>query len=306
MDSPNKSTNLDIYQLVTDQIIEQFEKGVIPWQKPWADAGMPMNLLSKRHYRGINLWLLLTLPYERHLYLTWEQVKSVGGSVLAGEHGHIVVFWKPVQTKTEDQKDEKAKHVPMLRYYKVFNVQQCRDLPEHLVPEGPEPKTKVPVLEQCEAVVVGMTDRPAIVHKEAAAFYRPDTDIINMPKKKAFTSLESYYRILYHELIHSTGATKRLNRKTLVDMVPFGSESYAMEELIAEMGSAFLAHLSGILPNEITNTVAYLDNWLEVFKKDKRFLITAAGQAQKAADWVLGKKEGKDEMNNSVDELPIS
>src|ERR1700733_11738344 len=99
-----------------------------------------------------------------------------------------------------------------------------------------------------------------------------------MPKKKSFKSLESYYSTLYHELVHSTGAEKRLGRKTLTDMVPFGSESYAMEELIAEMGSAYLCRFSGILPNEIKNTVAYLDNWLGVFRKDKRFLITAAGQ----------------------------
>ena len=129
-----------------------------------------------------------------------------------------------------------------------------------------------------------------------------------MPKKKSFKSVEGYYSTLFHELVHSTGSEKRLGRKTFIDMVPFGSESYAMEELIAEMGSAYLCRFSGILPAEITNTVAYLDNWLEVFKKDKRFIISASGQAQKAVDFVLGRKEteAKDEVDESIDESVVS
>ncbi len=288
----DSSTSIDVYQLVTDQIIKQLEQGVIPWQKPWADVGVPMNMLSKRQYRGINLWLLLSLNYEQNLFLTWDQIKSIGGSVNKNEHGHIVVFWKPTQKKNDDQPEDKQKHVPMLRYYKVFNISQCRDIPEHLIPQienvGIDQFT--PDME-CESIIIAMPDAPAIVHKQQKAFYAVDTDVINMPKKKSFSSVDGYYHTLFHELVHSTGAEKRLGRKTLKDMAPFGSESYALEELIAEMGSAYLSRLAGILPNEIANTVAYIDNWLGVFKMDKRFLITASGQAQKAVDFILDRKD---------------
>jgi antirestriction protein ArdC len=129
-----------------------------------------------------------------------------------------------------------------------------------------------------------------------------------MPKKKSFKSIESYYGTLYHELVHSTGAEKRLGRKTITDMVTFGSESYAMEELIAEMGSAYLCLFSGILPVEIKNTTAYLNNWLMVFKNDKRFLITASGQAQKAVDFILNRKENelKDEVQELTEQTEVS
>ena len=308
MDSQQTTSKIDVYQLVTDQIISLLEQGIVPWQRPWAEAGVPANLLSKRQYRGINLWLLLSLNYEQNYFLTWDQIKSMGGSVKKGETGHIVVFWKPVQKNAEEDKETKQKQVPMLRYYKVFNIAQCRDIPENLIPKSDVAAVdREPILE-CEAIINSMANSPTIVHKEQKAYYRIDTDIINMPKKKSFKSLESYYSTLFHELVHSTGAEKRLGRKTLTDMVPFGSESYAMEELIAEMGSAYLCRFSGVLPNEINNTVAYLDNWLGVFKKDKRFIISASGQAQKAVDLILGRQaiESKDEVDESVEESMVS
>ncbi len=306
MDSQNTtSTKLDVYQLVTDQIIALLQQGVIPWQKPWKDAGIPMNLLSKRQYRGINLWLLLTLNYERNYFLTWEQLKSIGGSVNVGEHGHIVVFWKPLQKKVEEQKDEKQKFVPMLRYYKVFNIAQCRDIPAQLIPV--EELSKADPILECEGILNTMLDMPHIIFQGKQAYYNIKDDTIVIPKMKNFKVSPGYYGTLFHELVHSTGAEKRLNRKTLTDMVPFGSESYAMEELVAEMGSAYLCGFSGILPNEITNTVAYLDNWLGVFKKDKRFLISASGQAQKAVDFILDRKdnEAKDESQESIEESEV-
>ncbi len=307
MDS-STTAKIDLYQLVTDQIIKSLEQGVIPWQRPWAVAGVPMNLLSKRQYRGINLWLLLLLNYERNFFLTWDQIKASGGSVMGGEKGHIVVFWKQLPKKTVEDQSDRQKQVPMLRYYKVFNIAQCRDIPEHLIPKADETiKEFIPKME-CESIIQTMTDAPVIEHKEQKAYYNILTDVINMPKKKSFKSVDSYYSTLFHELVHSTGAEKRLGRKTLTDMVPFGTPSYAMEELVAEMGSAYLSRFAGILPNEIENTVAYLDNWLGVFKKDKRFLITAAGQAQRAVDMVLSSKgeESKEEVDESKEASVVS
>jgi antirestriction protein ArdC len=291
MDSQNKPP-LDMCQLVTDKIIALFEQGIIPWQKPWKDAGIPMNLLSKRAYKGINLWLLNALGYAKNYFLTWEQIKTLGGSVNKDEKGHMVVFWKMVKRKPEELDDRGvAKTTPMLQYYKVFNIAQCRDIPTTLIPvvdETVEPLN--PVLE-CEAILNTMPDMPQISFKgKAAAYYNVELDEITLPKMKDFKSNHGYYATLFHELIHATGAEKRLNRKTLVDRVPFGTPCYAQEELVAEMGAAFLCQFTGILSTEITNTVAYLDNWLGVLKNDKRFIIQASGAAQKAVEFILNSK----------------
>ncbi|MEP6673646.1 MAG: zincin-like metallopeptidase domain-containing protein [Ferruginibacter sp.] len=309
MDShTTSSTPIDVYQLVTDQIIALLEKGVVPWQKSWNEAGLPMNLLSKRHYRGINLWLLLSLNYERNFFLTWDQVKSIGGSVLKNEKGQIIAFWKHVPKKPVEL-DEKGepKTTAMLRYYRVFNIDQCRDIRPELIPTIGAPLNFNPIA-SCETIIVKMPNCPPIQHKEQQAYYNPEKDFINMPKKKSFKLAESYYSTLFHELIHATGSEKRLARKTLGEMSSFGSENYSMEELIAEIGSAFLCHSSGILPNQIDNTAAYLDNWLGVFKNDKRFIVTASGQAQKASDLILNipEKESKEEVNEAISESVIS
>lgn len=307
MDSQNTtSAKLDVYEMVTNRIIELLEAGTVPWQKPWTEAGVPMNLMSKRPYRGINLWLLLSLDYERNLFLTWDQLKKIGGSVNKNEHGHIVVFWKNIKKDPEEAVGEsKAKTVPMLRYYKVFNIAQCRDIPTDLVPELS--KDEVPTMHECEAIIHGMPDCPVIIFQGKQAYYDVAKDHVVLPQLKSFKTSESYYSTLFHELVHSTGAEKRLGRKTLTDMVPFGTESYAMEELIAEIGAAYLCRFSDILPAEIKNTVAYLDNWLGVLKKDKRFIVSASGQAQKAVDFILGRRdsEAKGEIDESVDKSMV-
>jgi antirestriction protein ArdC len=304
MDSQNTtSTKLDVYEIVTNRIIDLLEAGTVPWQKPWTESGVPMNLMSKRPYRGINLWLLLSLNYEQNLFLTWDQLKKIGGSVNKDEHGHVVVFWKSIK-KEEEGKENKA--VPMLRYYKVFNIAQCRDIPKDLIPELIKGELE-PMLE-CENIIHSMTDCPVIKHKEDKAFYHIEQDYINMPKKKSFKTIEAYYSTLFHELVHSTGAEKRLGRKSITEMAEFGSEPYSIEELIAELGAAYLNSYAGILDKGIDNSVAYLQGWLAKLKNDKRFIISASGQAQKAVDFILGRKgnEAKDEVDESADESVIS
>lgn len=288
MDSNNtSSTKVDVYQIVTDRITALLEQGTVPWEKPWTDAGVPANLLSKRPYRGINLWLLLSLNYERNLFLTWDQLKKVGASVKQGEHGHVVIYWKTPPKKEDVVDGDKEKKVPILRYYKVFNIAQCRDLPESLV-ESLVPVEHQPILE-CEAVVSGMPQCPVIKHKEPSAYYHIAEDYINMPKRKTFKTAESYYATLFHELVHSTGSEKRLNRKTIGQMAEFSSDMYSLEELIAEFGSAYLSSYTGILETEIQHSAAYINGWLEKLKGDKRFVVQAAGQAQRAVDFIINQ-----------------
>lgn len=302
MDSQNtSSTKLDVYQLVTDRIIELLEAGTIPWQMPWSETGIPMNAISKRAYRGINLWLLLSLKYERNLFLTWDQLKKVGASVNQGQHGHIVVFWKQVKKQPEElDSTGKAKTTPMLRYYKVFNIEQCRDIPKDLIPELIKDDVD-PILE-CEAVVNAMPDSPLLMFTGKKAYYDVLKDQVVLPKLKSFKSPESYYCTLFHELVHSTGAEKRLGRKSIVEMAEFGSEPYSMEELIAELGASYLNSFTGILDKQIENSAAYISGWLTKFKSDKKFIISASGQAQKAVDLILNRQEveSKDEVEESM------
>ncbi len=153
-----------------------------------------------------------------------------------------------------------------------------------------------------------MPDCPVIKHKEQRAFYHIGEDYINMPKKKSFATPESYYSTLFHELVHSTGAEKRLGRKSVVEMAEFGSEPYSMEELIAELGASYLNSFTGILDKQIENSASYISSWLEKFKSDKRFVISASGQAQRAVDLILNRQgaETKDEPDEVTEESVVS
>jgi antirestriction protein ArdC len=276
---------VDVYQIVTDRIISLLEAGTVPWQKPWTDAGMPMNALSKRPYRGINFWLLLSLDYEHNLFLTWDQIKKLGGSVKQGEHGHVVVYWK-TQSKAEVDDEKGEKKPPLLRYYKVFNLHQCRDLPEELMTQVPVPREHQSIL-ACERVITDMPVPPELRCNEPSAYYHIAEDYINMPKREVFTTAEGYYATLFHELVHSTGHEKRLNRSTITQMAEFGSDMYSQEELVAELGSAFLSSHTGILESQIAPSASYINGWLGKLKGDKKFIVQAAGMAQKAVDLII-------------------
>jgi antirestriction protein ArdC len=307
MDTPTSSQKIDVYQIVTDQVIQHLEKGTIPWRQPWTEAGAPQNLLSGRSYRGINLWLLLACSYPHNLFLTWDQIKGLGGSVKRGEHGHIVVFWKMVPKEGIRMVHEKEKYIPILRYYKVFNIDQCTDLPERLLSKEStalvaDAGTETDLITY-EHLYQNMPQCPEIKHKQQKAFYDPLNDYINMPRKKSFTTPGSYYATLFHELVHSTGHEKRLGRPSLTAMAEFGSEPYSIEELIAEMGAAYLCSFAGILPLQIENSAAYIGGWLQKLRNDKKFIISSSVYAQRAADYILNYK-ASEEIEKEVLEQP--
>lgn len=278
---------IDVYSLVTDRIIELLEAGTVPWRKPWTDSGIPMNAITKRPYRGINTILLNTYDYAHNLFLTWKQIKTIGGSVLKGEKGALVVFTKMVEVEVSKDVKMVKENKYLLRYYRVYNIEQCKDIPKEFLPK--ESKEIEPLLE-CAAIVGCMKDAPKIVHKKAEAFYVPSDDYINMPKMKTFKSSEDYYGVLFHELIHSTGHKSRLARKEVVENPKFGSEPYSMEELVAEMGGCYLKSYSGLPISDMGNNAAYIKSWLDVFKGDKSMLIKAASRSQQAVDYILNPK----------------
>jgi antirestriction protein ArdC len=304
MDSQQSSSaKLDVYQIINNRIMELLEQGTVPWKQPWTSAGVPRNLFTQRPYRGINFWLLLSLQYESNAFLTWDQIKTIGASVKKDEKGHIVVFWKNVKKNPEELDDNgKPKTVSILRYYKVFNISQCRDIPERLLPE----KEVVPLdfnpIHECEAILSTIPNPCEIRSKEQKAYYHVEGDYINMPKKKSFKTVEAYYSTLFHEMVHSSGSEKRLGRPGVTEMNEFGSDAYSMEELIAEIGTAYLCSVTGIAQAEFENSAAYIKGWLTNFKNDKRFIVKAAAQAQKAVDYLLGASTQEDEKKEVVEE----
>jgi len=282
-----------IYQMVTDRVVEKIEEaikndqGKLPWHRPWFQAGMPMNLVSKKAYRGMNVFLLSMMGHPSPYFVSFKQAGQLGGKVKAGEKGYPVIFWKWVVVGKDQAGNtlDKPKKIPFLRYYTVFNVEQCEGL-EKKVPAIPTRDFNP--IEEGEAVFANMKNPPAMTHNEARACYSPSLDTLNMPRRELFDSSEAYYSTGFHELTHSTGHTKRLNRKEVMDGNHFGNHDYSAEELVAEMGAVFLCNEIGIA-STFDNSLAYLRNWLQALKDDPKMLVQASGRAQKAVDYIMNR-----------------
>ena len=286
-----------VYQIVTDRIIASLKAGVIPWEKPWqtprfSGGPFPRNLRTGKPYRGINIMLLWSCGYSSPFWLTFNQAKQLNGSVRKGEKGAQIVFYKQLHNrqKTDDEQTGKEDgHAPfVLTYHTVFNTDQCDGLTLPQI-EQPTQSNEVEVDETCEAIVSGWCGRPRLQltsKMEYRAYYRPSTDSVHMPARARFADAPHYYSTLFHELIHSTGHESRLNRTF---GARFGDDLYSKEELVAEMGAAFLCAIAGIA-NENTerNTTAYIQNWISKLAEDHRLVVQAASNAQRAVDSILG------------------
>lgn len=278
---------MNVYQIVTERILEALAKGVVPWRKPWRTE-TPKNLISGRDYRGVNIFLLSAQPFESPYWLTFKQAKELGGTVKRGERGTPIVFWKV--TEDEDSNGKVSKGF-LLRYFTVFNVAQTEGIE---APQSVERPAFNPI-EACEKVVASYKDPPSILQMGQQAAYLPSLDRIWIPKPEQFTSPEEYYSTLFHELAHSTGASHRLARKGVADPSRFASHTYSFEELVAECTSAFLATHAGIAPATLGNSAAYIASWASKLKSEPRWIVDASAQAAKAADLILGKVAAKSE-----------
>ena len=286
---------MDIYAIVTDKIINLLEQGVVPWRRPWTSAGLPRNLVSKKPYRGINHFLLSASKYVSPFWLTIRQANELGGHVRKGEESAIVVFWK-VEDATQSTKDldheetnEKARRRFLLRYYRVFNLEQC-ELPQAVLDKLPKIEThEHGPIDAAERIIAGMPNPPEIQYAGSKAFYSSATDRITLPPRELFISAEEQMATTYHEVSHATGHPKRLNRKSITEAAPFGSPTYSFEEMIAEMSAAYLCAEAEISPAVLENQAAYIAGWLKKLRDDRKLLVHAAAQAQRAADYVLGK-----------------
>ena len=293
-----------VYERVTERISELLKQGAVPWQKPWdAQVGPPRNGVSGRYYRGLNVFMLRFAGFESPWWLTPRQVNDLDGHIRKGERVSYVQFFKPWLPKGEpgeaperDANEAEAssrRPVFIVRAYRVVNVEQCtgpgieRFRDRHPV-ERPAQNDNDPIA-GCEQIVAGMPSPPSIRHGGNRACYWPAIDQISMPKRETFVSSQAYYSTIFHELSHSTGHRGRLNRKTLVAGAPFRSPTYSREELVAEMGAAFLCAEAGIDDPTIENSAAYLNGWLKYLSSDPKALLVAGAQAQKAADHILGR-----------------
>jgi len=287
--SSSKGTvKADVYQIVTDKIIESLEKGLVPWHQPWKSISqLPANLITKKHYNGVNVLLLGMAPYESPYFVTYKQAMDLGGHVKKGEKGWMVVYWNFLEKEdgVDTKGNAKVKKIPFLRYFTVFNTDQCEGF------EDKVPKTSITTKEDnekiasCEKIVNGYKDKPSINVDKIAAYY-PSRDSIGMPKIESFESSEEYYSTLFHELAHSTLHDSRLNRKyTEIDGTMKG---YSKEELVAEISSTFLCTVAGIENKTFDNSAAYIKGWLARLQNDKKFIISASAAATKASNYILG------------------
>ncbi len=266
------------YQRITDQVIQAIEtENVLPWHKPWV-VRRPCNAVTNRPYRGINRLMLSLSEFSDHRWLTFNQARALSGSIKKGERGSTIMLYSDV----EDEATGKERLI--CRAFTVFNVEQCTGL---AIPTCSSAQNQDCGFEAAERIVAGYKDCPELHFGTEQAAYYPVRDAVVVPHMRDFETPEAFYLTLYHELIHSTSNPKRLGRISLEAGIRFGSEAYAKEELIAEIGAAFLCSEAGI--ENLSPTTSYINSWLtKALNADSSLIIKAASGAQKAVDWILG------------------
>ncbi len=290
----------NIYDEVTERIIAELEAGTVPWVKPWSrvaagSPGLPVNASTGRAYSGINILILwgavIAADYPSQGWLTFRQALDAGGAVRKGERGTCIVYAdrfvpEAEKVRAADSGDD-ARVVPFLKRFTVFNVAQCDGLPEHFT-AAPPPVPTARAIPAAERVIAASGVNYRLGGNRAC--YSPDLDVVAMPPQPAFREALDYYRVFLHELTHATGHPARLDRNLRNG---FGTKDYAREELISEMGSAFLCAALGIVPT--LRHADYLASWLAVLREDNRAIVRAASAASKAADWLLSQLGARDD-----------
>lgn len=278
---------MNVYEMVTDRIIEQLENGVIPWQKPWTGSkNGAYNRVSMKPYSILNQMIL----QHSGEYATFKQWTEAGGHIRKGARSEIVTFWKMQLVEEEEEDGTKVKkQIPLLRYYNVFHISQV---------DGVEPKEKMELqehepIEEAERVKLEYMEREDLQIYERItdkAFYAPTFDYIEVPCKEQYERIEEFYSTLFHEMIHSTGHYTRLNRLESGASARFGSAIYSKEELIAEIGSAMVLNRLEIETEKtFKNSTAYIQSWLRVLRNDNKFIVSASSRAEKAVKYILNE-----------------
>ncbi len=289
---------------VTNKIVAALKSGAVPfWRQPWAtgqNAGYPANAITGKRYRGVNLLLLSLAGHDSKWWATYNQWRSIGGQVRRGEKSTQIILYKPVtKKKTNDKGEEEVSSFPLMKTWTVFHISQVDgDLQQFRESHRPDSAAKFVDYGPAEEAIAATG--ASIRFGGDRAFYSPSGDFIQMPPRVAFEKANDYYGVLAHEAIHWTGHESRLNR--LNKLARFGSESYAMEELVAELGSAFLLAELGIpQSDDLSNTIGYLDNWVKVLQRDHSAIFTASSAAAKAVDYVFSFSRPKEEAESDME-----
>ena len=283
--------SINIFQIVTDRIIEQLDKNIIAWRKSW-QGGLPVNYVTQKAYQGINL---LLLPHGGE-WLTYRQAQEAGGSVKKGEKSSMIVFYKLMEKPKDnpDNPDEKEKF-PLLRYSNVFHISQCEGIESK---QKPIELNNISPIDNAEKALTDYISREKVNFRNVTgsneAYYKPSSDTVIMPDIKQFDMSEEYYSTAFHELAHSTGYKSRLNR--LTETASFGSQTYSKEELIAEISACMvLNYLNVEIAETFENSIAYINAWRKKLKEDNKLILTASSQAQKATNLILGLSQDSQE-----------
>lgn len=297
------SEKFDIYEAVTNRIIDQLNAGIIPWHCPW--TGVSDGAIKHRDGRAYSLLNQLLLGEEGE-YMSFLECKKAGGTIRKGAKSRMVVFFKTQYAAKQDENgnivlDDKGnivvKAYPVLRYSSVFHIRDC----EGVAPKWDDEKKLVDIepVEHAENIISDYLKRSGVTlrnEKQNRAYYTPDMDRVTLPLRKQFTDIGEYYSTAFHELTHSTGHPKRLNRIEIGVGSHFGDEPYAREELVAELGAAAILHEIGIeTGNTFKNNAGYVQGWLKALKNDKRMIVSAASRADKAVRLILNMQDAKDE-----------
>lgn len=287
----------DIYSVVVERISERLRSGVIPWRRPWGESspvlGSHCNVTTQKPYQGINAVLTACSGFDSRYWASYRQWSDLGGTVQAGSKGCPIVYWS-MATKEDSEGNEKR--FGFIKHSYVFNLDQVSGVESIKAIEskrrGESVKSPIESIAACDSVIEGFRARDkglSLSHGGSRAYYVPSADSVQMPLRESFGKASDYYAVLFHEFCHATGHVSRLNRPTLMGSHGFGTHEYSKEELVAEMGSAFLCGVTGIDTATLDNSAAYIDSWLKVFKHgDSKMLVQAASLGQKAADLILG------------------
>ncbi len=278
----------DLYTEVSERILTELQRGALPWIKPWSATpgqNVPQNAVSNRSYSGCNvilLWLARNRGWATPRFLTFRQAQQAGGHVRRGEHGTKVYFVKQLRVEDGEGEQAETRLVPLLREYTVFNVSQCDGLPDG-VRAGKPMRVRNPDTRDVLADEFLRSTGADIREGNGEAYYVPSQDFISMPAFQAFKGADHYYNVAFHELTHWTAHKSRLDRDL---KNRFGAREYAAEELVAELGAAFLSAEFGF-DGDVRNA-GYIATWIELLKADKRAFFTACSKASKAADYLRG------------------
>lgn len=286
----------NVYQMVTDRVIEQMKKGIVPWHRPWTGTAGTINYVTRKPYSLLNQMLL----GREGEWITFNQLKQLGGSIKKGAKSGIVVFYSPYSYMKEEVKEDGtkvmvSKSIPVLKYYPVFHISDCTGVESKL--ESGKPAATVEPVEQAEAIVNGYVNREeglTFRNNEPSnrAYYSPSSDTVVVPMLSQYTEVEEYYSTTFHELTHSTMAENRCNRKEGNKTAAFGSASYSREELVAELGAAYLCSIAELNGEKaFRNSVAYLQGWLKALANDNKMIVWAASRAEKAARYIMGEED---------------